>query len=97
MTNSPGVSIAGTVSPLPLPGTIPPLANAFPLLVGIAAVAGPLKPLKKPEVNCTALCPRRIAAKAVIRGISSRRESAIRMKAEANSKPLVVNSLKVDV
>ena len=26
-TNSPGVSIAGTVSPLPLPGTKPPVAN----------------------------------------------------------------------
>ena len=28
-TTSPGVSIAGTVSPLPLPGTSPPCANFF--------------------------------------------------------------------
>ena len=43
ITNSPGVSSAGTVSLLPLPGTIPPEAN-----LGTAAPIAPFAPAMKP-------------------------------------------------
>ena len=80
-TNSPGVSIAGTVSLLPLPGTTPPLAKALtgpPALKPL--VTPPVSPPMKPPTPLATL----IAANAVSKGITGLSESANFIKALAN-------------
>ena len=80
ITNSPGVNIAGTVSPLPDPGTLPPLAKPLmgpPLFLLV-------KPLPKPPTNCPIAGIALIAANAVKAGKTSLADEATDINALAS-------------
>ena len=94
ITNSPGESIAGTVSRLPVPGTKPPLANAWilppaPLRLGPIPVRAP-KPGAKAE-------PIFKAIRLVMSGRSGSIASTILINAEAISKAPLATDLKVEL
>ena len=76
ITNSPGVSMAGTVSLLPVPGTKPPELKPRVFLLNPAP-----RPFPKPAIPFASF----IQANAVSRGIIGLRASATLIKALAKS------------